>query len=119
MIVRKILDDDTTIAYTLSEDGKLLSPIMKSHLIGRIIAEHYRDSTTLLYSDDIKADGLLVSNMGIETVLLIVNEKSLEKILNSEWNELYQLMDKGNMAHQTEKIPRLNRSLISTVRPMY
>ena len=49
--------------------------------------------------------------MGIETVLLIVNEKSLEKILNSEWNELYQLMDKGNMRHiRPEKIPRLNRS---------
>ena len=49
--------------------------------------------------------------MGIETVLLIVNEKSLEKVLNSEWNELYQLMDKGNMRHiRPEKIPRLNRS---------
>ena len=30
LIIRKILPDDTTIAYTLSEDGKLLSPIMKS-----------------------------------------------------------------------------------------
>ncbi len=30
LIIRKILADDTTIAYTLSEDGKLLSPIMKS-----------------------------------------------------------------------------------------
>ena len=30
LIIRKILEDDTTIAYTLSEDGKLLSPIMKS-----------------------------------------------------------------------------------------
>ena len=49
--------------------------------------------------------------MGIETVLLIVNEKSLEKVLNSEWNELYQRMDKGNMRHiRPEKIPRLSRS---------
>ena len=30
LIIRKILEDETTIAYTLSEDGKLLSPIMKS-----------------------------------------------------------------------------------------
>jgi len=30
LIIRKILDDDKTIAYGLSEEGKLLSPIMKS-----------------------------------------------------------------------------------------
>ena len=33
--------------------------------------------------------------MGIETVLLIVNEKSLDEILNLEWNNLYQMMEKG------------------------
>ena len=65
----------------------------------------------MAYSDDIKTDGLLVNNMGIETVLLIVNEKSLEQILNSEWNKLYQLMDKGNMREiRPEKISRLNRA---------
>jgi DNA-binding HxlR family transcriptional regulator len=30
LIIRINLDDDNKIAYTLSEDGKLLSPIMKS-----------------------------------------------------------------------------------------
>ena len=30
LIIRKSLDNDTTTAYQLSEDGKLLSPIMKS-----------------------------------------------------------------------------------------
>jgi len=30
LIIRKNLDNDTTTAYQLSEDGKLLSPIMKS-----------------------------------------------------------------------------------------
>ncbi len=64
----------------------------------------------MIYSDDIKAHGLLVYTMGIETVLMIVNEKSLTKILNTEWNKLYQLMDKGNMRQvRPEKLPRLNR----------
>ena len=49
--------------------------------------------------------------MGIETVLIIVNEKSLKEILETEWNELYQLMDKGKMRHiRPGKLPRLNRS---------
>ena len=30
LIIRKSLDNNTTTAYQLSEDGKLLSPIMKS-----------------------------------------------------------------------------------------
>ena len=29
LVVRRSLDDDNTIAYELSEDGKLLSPIMQ------------------------------------------------------------------------------------------
>ena len=49
--------------------------------------------------------------MGIETVLLIVNEKSLEQILDTQWNEVYKLMDKGNMRHiRPDKFPRLNRT---------
>jgi len=61
-------------------------------------------------SDDIKGHGLLVYTMGIETVLLIVNEKSLRQILDIDWNELYQLMDKGNMRYvRPEKLPRLER----------
>ncbi len=49
--------------------------------------------------------------MGIETVLLIVNEKSLQQILDTQWNEVYRLMDKGNMRHiRPDKFPRLNRT---------
>ena len=29
LVVRRLLDDDSTITYELSEDGKLLSPIMQ------------------------------------------------------------------------------------------
>jgi len=48
--------------------------------------------------------------MGIETVLLIVNEKSLNEILNSEWNNLYQMMEKGALRHmRPEKFTGLPR----------
>ena len=65
----------------------------------------------LLYSDDIKADGLLVNLMGIETIVLLVNKKSLEEILNSEWNQVYQMMENAELRHlRPAKLPRLNRA---------
>ena len=49
--------------------------------------------------------------MGIETVLLIVNEKSLDEILDTAWNEVYQLMSKAKLRHlRPPKLPRLNRT---------
>ena len=65
----------------------------------------------LLYSDDIKADGLLVKLMGIETIVLLVNKKSLEEILNREWNQVYQMMENAKLRHlRPAKLPRLNRA---------
>ena len=65
----------------------------------------------LLYSDDIKADGLLVNLMGIETIVLLVNKKSLEEILNREWNQVYQMMENAKLRHlRPAKLPRLNRA---------
>ena len=65
----------------------------------------------LLYSDDIKADGLLVKLMGIETIVLLVNKKSLEEILNCEWNQVYQMMENAKLRHlRPAKLPRLNRA---------
>ena len=65
----------------------------------------------LLYSDDIKADGLLVYLMGIETVVLLVNQKSLDQILISKWNQVYQMMENAELRHlRPEKLPRLNRT---------
>ena len=49
--------------------------------------------------------------MGIETVLLIVNEKSLDEILDTAWNDVYQLMSKAKLRHlRPAKLPRLNRT---------
>ena len=49
--------------------------------------------------------------MGIETVLLIVNEKSLDEILDTAWNEVYRLMSKAKLRHlRPPKLPRLNRT---------
>ena len=49
--------------------------------------------------------------MGIETVLLIVDEKSLNEILNSGWNNLYQGMEKGTIRDiRPEKFTGLTRS---------
>lgn len=49
--------------------------------------------------------------MGIETVLLIVNEKSLDEILDTPWNDVYQLMSKAKLRHlRPAKLPRLNRA---------
>ncbi len=62
-------------------------------------------------SDDIKTDGVLVTCMGIETVLLIVNEKSLDEILDTPWNDVYQLMSRAKLRHlRPAKLPRLNRA---------
>tara|TARA_B100000963_G_scaffold48617_1_gene36880 strand:- start:915 stop:1592 length:678 start_codon:yes stop_codon:yes gene_type:complete len=48
--------------------------------------------------------------MGIETVLMLVNRKSLDKILDTQWNQVYDLMTNGKMRHlRPEKLPRLNR----------
>ena len=74
----------------------------------------------LTNSDDIKADELLVIIMGIETVLLIVNEKSLNEILNSEWNNLYQMMEKGALRHiRPEKFTNFLDHLILTARQKF
>ncbi|DAC58880.1 MAG TPA: hypothetical protein HA354_02995 [Candidatus Poseidoniaceae archaeon] len=49
--------------------------------------------------------------MGIETVLLIVNEKSLDEILDTPWNDVYQLMSRAKLRHlRPAKLPRLNRA---------
>ena len=65
----------------------------------------------IIDSDDIKADGLLVNLMGIETVVLLVNKKSLEEILNSEWNQVYQMMENAELRHlRPAKLARLNRA---------
>ncbi len=48
--------------------------------------------------------------MGIETVLMLVNRKSLDEILDTQWNQVYDLMTNGKMRHlRPEKLPRLNR----------
>jgi len=52
----------------------------------------------------------LVYLMGIETVLMLVNRKSLDEILDTQWNQVYDLMTNGKMRHlRPEKLPRLNR----------
>ena len=44
-------------------------------------------------------------------MLLIVNEKSLDEILDTAWNEVYQLMSKAKLRHlRPPKLPRLNRT---------
>ncbi len=64
----------------------------------------------ILHSDDIKAGDYLVYLMGIETVLMLVNRKSLDEILDTQWNQVYDLMTNGKMRHlRPEKLPRLNR----------
>ena len=48
--------------------------------------------------------------MGIETVLMLVNRKSLDEILDAQWNQVYDLMTNGKLRHlRPEKLPRLNR----------
>ena len=52
----------------------------------------------------------MVYLMGIETVLMLVNRKSLDEILDTQWNQVYDLMTNGKMRHlRPEKLPRLNR----------
>ena len=64
----------------------------------------------ILHSDDINAGDYLVYLMGIETVLMLVNRKSLDEILDTQWNQVYDLMTNGKMRHlRPEKLPRLNR----------
>ena len=64
----------------------------------------------ILHSDDMKAGDYLVYLMGIETVLMLVNRKSLDEILDTQWNQVYDLMINGKMRHlRPEKLHRLNR----------
>ena len=52
----------------------------------------------------------MVYIMGIETVLMLVNRKSLDEILDAQWNQVYDLMTNGKLRHlRPEKLPRLNR----------
>ncbi len=62
-------------------------------------------------SDDIKTYGGLVIFMGIETVLLIVNKKSLDELLNTSWNKVYDLMEQAKLRHlRPTKLARLERT---------
>ena len=48
--------------------------------------------------------------MGIETVLLIVNEKSLDEILDMPWNGVYESMEKAELRHlRPKQLIRLER----------
>ena len=48
--------------------------------------------------------------MGIETVLLLVEQQSLESILKMPWNDVYQGMDSGSLReYRPEKSARLAR----------
>jgi|GEM_PF-53849 len=53
-----------------------------------------------LYADDIKPHHALDSVMGIEMVLLLVDEPSLKMLLNHTWTELYDGMEKGQFRDQ-------------------
>ena len=65
---------------------------------------------TEVVCDDIKADEHLGVFMGIETVLLLVEQKSLESILKMPWNDVYQGMDSGSLReYRPEKSDRLAR----------
>ena len=60
--------------------------------------------------DDIKADEHLGLNMGIETVLLLVEQRSLDSILKMPWNEVYQGMESGSFRNlRPTKSDRLSR----------
>ena len=48
--------------------------------------------------------------MGIETVLLIVNENSLDEILDMPWNSVYESMEKAELRHlRPKQLMRLER----------
>ena len=60
--------------------------------------------------DDIKADEHLGLNMGIETVLLLVEQRSLDSILKMPWNDVYQGMEAGSFRNlRPTKSDRLSR----------
>ena len=60
--------------------------------------------------DDIKADEHLGLDMGIETVLLLVEQRSLDSILKMPWNEVYQGMESGSFRNlRPTKSDRLSR----------
>ena len=60
--------------------------------------------------DDIKADEHLEVIMGIETVLLLVEQQSLESILKMSWNDVYQGMESGSLREKRpKKSDRLSR----------
>lgn len=60
--------------------------------------------------DDIKADEHLGLNMGIETVLLLVEQRSLDSILKMPWNDVYQGMESGSFRNlRPTKSDRLSR----------
>jgi hypothetical protein len=65
---------------------------------------------TKVVCDDIKADEHLEANMGIETVLLLVEQESLETILQMPWNDVYQGMESGSFRNsRPKKSDRLSR----------
>ena len=65
---------------------------------------------TEVVCDDIKADEHLEVIMGIETVLLLVEQQSLESILKMPWNDVYQGMESGSLrVYRPEKSVRLAR----------
>ena len=58
--------------------------------------------------------------MGIETVLLIVNEKSLDEILDMPWNGVYESMEKAKLTtSQTQTTHPTRIFSILTVRQKY
>ena len=59
-----------------------------------------------LYADDIKPTNPFDSVMGIELVLLLVDEPSLKMLLNHTWSELYQGMEKGQFRGQRPAFDR-------------
>lgn len=60
--------------------------------------------------DDIKADEHLGLDMGIETVLLLVEQRSLDSILKMPWNDVYQGMESGSFRNlRPTKSDRLSR----------
>ena len=65
---------------------------------------------TEVVCDDNKADEHFGVFMGIETVLLLVEQQSLESILKMPWNDVYQGMDSGSLReYRPEKSARLAR----------